>query len=189
MDRHAAEAYIRAATFDCIAKAKKLYPAFIIMPTFDFKLRGRSRVGQADLRHNHMNFNMDYIMLNPEAYLATVYHEVAHLVAHWVYGEKGHGRRWRVVDLSLGGNGNRCNQKDVTGLDSADVAKARRTQQFLYRDTLGVDRWIGAVHHTRLQAGTVKLRRRTITGYRLTFKATGAKIGPEHYQHQSRVTK
>ena len=50
-------------------------------------------------------------MCNSEAvFLDTLYHELAHAIAHWVHGREvdTHGPKWKAVMVSLGQKPDRC---------------------------------------------------------------------------------
>lgn len=181
MTRFEAMQFIRTAHNNCVALARTKYPSYTKeSPAVDFDLKGRSVLGMARISKNVVSYNLAYIMLDPVKFLSTVAHEVAHIVGYATGLGKGHSIGWKMIDRALGGNGQRCSNSGRDEDGKHLVAKARRTSQFLYMDSRGTEQWVGPVHHKRLQT-------RGTLGYRLTIKATGARLTHDGFQHKSRM--
>lgn len=129
--------------------ARRLYPQYAIFgrPTIGFIQKGK-RAGACSYKENRYTFNLGQALQNDSIERLTVPHEVAHMVAGRVYGERGHGPRWVTICLALGGDGKRCYDAEERGIT---VQRARRKNEYLYLDSKGGERWIGPVHHSRLQ--------------------------------------
>ena len=170
MSPYEAKQFIRNAHDNCIALARSKYPTYTKpSPTVDFDLKGRSVMGKARISTNRVSYNLAYIMVDPVKFLSTVAHEVAHIVGYATGLGKNHSYGWQMIDRSLGGTGERCGEslKDEDG--NHLIAKARRTRQYLYRDSKGQEKWIGPKHHKSLQMRpsaslTYKLDRAKVTG-------------------------
>jgi len=77
-----------------------------------------------------MRFNRVLFMENKAEFLArTVPHEIAHMIAHDLYGKvKPHGHQWKAVCINIG-------MKDVKRTHSYDVSNSvnRRPRPYTYR--------------------------------------------------------
>lgn len=97
-----------------------------------FDLKGRSsgmfRVRQSEkvIRYNPVIFSRYF----DDALVNTTAHEVAHYVAHELYGSRNirpHGREWKALMLRLNVNPEVTSQYDLTGLP------LRQQKQFVYQ--------------------------------------------------------
>lgn len=69
------------------------------VPNFNWRIKG-SAAGLADLVKREIFLSPVYLHVDPNAQITdTIPHEVAHIVAKEVYGERGHGYGWRQVML------------------------------------------------------------------------------------------
>lgn len=157
------------------ALARSLFPAYARMsvPKLTFYIKGRA-AGWANYGKWEVSINT-YIAAQDIAEMKdTVSHEIAHIVAFAVYGERGHGARWKMVHRMLGGNGKRCyDSKDIK------VIPGRRTNWYLYRcPNGGGETWVGPRHHGGLQRGKYGA---------LTNNKTGVRILAEHFTGQSKT--
>lgn len=96
-------------------------------PAVTFKVRGRTCWGRAYLREWKVDFNILAHSLNPQSIEDTAAHEVAHLVAYRLYGDRGHGYAWKRVMRNLGRAPERCVPNKVV-----DVPPARKVKTFKY---------------------------------------------------------
>ena len=97
-------------------QARTLYNRPFATPTIGFDLSGTT-AGKAYLTRNHVQLNAVLYVENAQDFLAdTIPHELAHLVAHQVYGRaiKPHGKEWQSVMRSLGVEPSRTHDYDVT---------------------------------------------------------------------------
>lgn len=157
------------------ALARSLFPAYARMtkPRLTFFIKGRA-AGWAKYAQWEVSINTYVAEQNIEEMKDTVSHEIAHIVSFAVYGERGHGARWKMVHRMLGGNGKRCyDSKNVK------VIPGRRTNWHLYRcPNTGAETWVGPRHHGGLQRGKYRA---------LTNRTTGARILASHYTGQSKT--
>lgn len=162
------EERLRQRVREVYALACRLYPKFQDkpVPSVGFRYKGKS-VGTAFYAANSVTLNVGQAVQSDAIERLTVPHEIAHLVAAHVYGEKGHGRYWRMVCIALGGDGKRCYNATERGVT---VIPGRTVSQYLYRDSAGNEVWVGPVHHSRLQSRgeTHNYRLRTAKGTRVT---------------------
>ena len=148
-----------------------LFPAYrnAMKPSLSFFTKGRS-AGVA----NYSNWNVainEYVgSQNLTMIFNTISHELAHIVAMFVYRERGHGANWKRVHRALGGNGERCYNADESGVK---VMQKRRTNWYKYRCPIsGIESWVGAKFHAGLGNGKY-------TG--LTNTSHGISIKRDHY--------
>lgn len=83
----------------CYVQAEAFFKRSFPRPEVSFKLRGL-KAGVAHLHDNLLRFNPTLYQANQEDFLRqTVPHEVAHLVAHQVFGGgiQAHGREWQLI--------------------------------------------------------------------------------------------
>ncbi len=83
----------------CYLQAETFFGRRFPRPEVSFKLRG-SKAGVAHLEQNLLRFNLQLYRENTEHFLTqTVAHEVAHLIAHQVFGPRirPHGEEWQLI--------------------------------------------------------------------------------------------
>ncbi|MBP9961829.1 MAG: SprT-like domain-containing protein, partial [Pseudomonas sp.] len=83
----------------CFQQAEAFFKRPFQRPEVSFKLRGQ-KAGVAHLHENLLRFNLQLYMENREDFLKqTVAHEVAHLVAHQLFGGsiQPHGEEWQLI--------------------------------------------------------------------------------------------
>lgn len=83
----------------CYQQAEAFFKRSFIRPQVSFKLRGQ-KAGVAHLHENLLRFNLQLYRENHEDFLRqTVAHEVAHLVAHQLFGDsiQAHGEEWQLI--------------------------------------------------------------------------------------------
>ncbi|WP_339079104.1 SprT family zinc-dependent metalloprotease [Pseudomonas sp. TMP9] len=111
----------------CYQKAETFFKRSFTRPDVSFKLRGQ-KAGVAHLTENKLRFNPQLYRENREDFLRqTVPHEVAHLIAHQLFGLKiqPHGEEWQLImrgvyELAP----NRCHTYEV---------KRRMANRYIYR--------------------------------------------------------
>ncbi len=84
---------------DCFKQAEVFFKRPFKRPVVSFKLRGQ-KAGVAHLHENLLRFNPQLYRENSEDFLKqTVAHEVAHLIAHQLFGERiaPHGEEWQLI--------------------------------------------------------------------------------------------
>ena len=110
----------------CYQLAEQHFGRPFARPQVSLQLRGQ-RAGVAHLQENRLRFNLQLYRENQQDFLhQTVAHEVAHLLAHQLYGRgiRPHGREWQelmrgVYQLEPA----RCHQYQVP---------ARRSRSYIY---------------------------------------------------------
>ncbi len=83
----------------CYQQAEAFFKQRFERPQVSFRLRGQ-KAGVAHLQENLLRFNPQLYRENSEHFLRqTVAHEVAHLIAHRVFGPhiQPHGAEWRLI--------------------------------------------------------------------------------------------
>lgn len=83
----------------CYQQAEDFFKRPFTRPEISFKLRGQ-KAGVAHLQENLLRFNPKLYAENREHFLKqTVAHEVAHLVAHQLFGPRiqPHGEEWQLI--------------------------------------------------------------------------------------------
>ncbi|MBB3104968.1 SprT family zinc-dependent metalloprotease [Azomonas macrocytogenes] len=111
----------------CYRQAEAFFGKRFLRPVVSLKLRGQ-KAGVAYLDENRLRFNTQLYLENKEHFLhQTVAHEVAHLVAHQLFGPRirPHGKEWQqimrgVFDLTPA----RCHQYQVA---------RRKSRRYIYR--------------------------------------------------------
>jgi SprT protein len=87
-----------------------------------FSMNGRltSTAGRAFLEEGRLEFSKVLYAQNEEQFLNdTVPHELAHIVAYRVFGDRGHGVHWKQVMNFLGFEATRCHSYAVQRRSSA----------------------------------------------------------------------
>ncbi|GAB7533096.1 SprT family zinc-dependent metalloprotease [Pseudomonas sp. 3A(2025)] len=83
----------------CYQQAEAFFKRPFKRPVVSFKLRGQ-KAGVAHLQENKLRFNPQLYQENSEDFLyQTVPHEVAHLIAHQLFGAgiQPHGQEWQLI--------------------------------------------------------------------------------------------
>ena len=132
-------------------QARRDFNLHIPTPEVRFDLRGKA-AGQVRLAQGkiwQIRYNRLLLAREPDAYLIqTVPHEVAHLVAFAIHGQRirPHGREWQVVMRHFGAEPRRCHDFAV------DDLAARRLRRFDYHCACRTHQLTSTRHH-RIQAG------------------------------------
>ncbi|TBU93444.1 SprT family zinc-dependent metalloprotease [Phytopseudomonas dryadis] len=90
---------IHARVEACYQQAEAFFKQRFARPQVSFKLRGQ-KAGVAHLTENKLRFNPQLYRDNQEDFLLqTVAHEVAHLIAHQLFGPsiQPHGEEWQLI--------------------------------------------------------------------------------------------
>ena len=126
------DAAVEAAFKTC----EKHYKQKFKRPEVRYNIRNTNG-GEAWYRRNLIRLNLTFLVENEEQFLKqTVPHEVAHLVAHYVYDAKPmngkkvrpHGKEWKEVMGVLGLEPKVTHSYDVTSLDIVRVKRKRATK-------------------------------------------------------------
>ena len=83
----------------CYELAEQFFKRRFTRPQISLKLRGQ-KAGVAHLQENLLRFNEQLYRENAEHFLRqTVAHEVAHLIAHQMFGSRiqPHGEEWQLI--------------------------------------------------------------------------------------------
>lgn len=118
---------IHARVEACYQQAETFFKQRFARPEISFKLRGQ-KAGVAHLTENKLRFNLQLYRANQEDFLRqTVPHEVAHMVAHQLFGPRiqPHGEEWQLIMRGIYGlPPDRCHTYEI---------KRRRSTRYLYR--------------------------------------------------------
>ena len=129
-------------------KAKVLY-GIEIDPIISYDLRGLS-AGQANCRENKIRLNCELLEKHAADFVNhTVPHELAHLIAHRVYGHRinPHGNEWRSVMKSLG--------VDPSRTHKYEVSKTRQIRRYTYYCNCPDKKHeLTSIRHNRIRRGT-----------------------------------
>lgn len=83
----------------CYQQAEAFFKRAFVRPEVSFKLRGQ-KAGVAHLTENKLRFNPQLYQENRDDFLKqTVPHEVAHMIAHQLFGAhiQPHGEEWQLI--------------------------------------------------------------------------------------------
>lgn len=137
---------VNAKISECLAKAEARYGRSFPFPVVNYTLKG-AVAGRAYYYKHMINLNSVLLVENGQKFIdRTVAHEVAHLIAYRVYGDKirPHGREWASVMNTFGLEASRCHTYDVT--------RARRGKSFSY--SCACRKWqLTSIRHKRAQTG------------------------------------
>lgn len=91
--------HLRQRVETCYQQAEAFFQRRFQRPEISFRLRGQ-KAGVAHLTENKLRFNPQLYQANREDFLRqTVAHEVAHLIAHQMFGPRiaPHGEEWQLI--------------------------------------------------------------------------------------------
>lgn len=97
--------------------AHQIFPIIMPMPAIELINRG-TKGGSAHYHKHVVKFHEILAKENPNEFHNTIKHEIAHLIAFRMYGEKGkgHGKLFKSVFIKLGGNGKRTHSYKTSHL-------------------------------------------------------------------------
>ena len=98
----------------CWAFAKKKDNIDLSSTEVIWSKRMTTFAGRAFLGENTIKLSLEILFNNPDLVKWTPAHEAAHFIAYKVYGDGGHGYRWRQVARELGISDKRCHNYTVT---------------------------------------------------------------------------
>ena len=118
---------IHARVESCYQQAESFFKQSFPRPELSFRLRGQ-KAGVAHLTENKLRFNPQLYRENQQDFLRqTVAHEVAHLIAHRLFGLniQPHGKEWQLIMRGVYGlPPERCHNYAV---------KRAQVSRFIYR--------------------------------------------------------
>lgn len=135
-------------------RAERFFGKSLPVPRLRFDIRGRTagqyRSGRTKAESPELRFNPTLMTQEPKAFLAEVVpHEVAHLVAYTVYGQriKPHGLEWQSV------------MRDVYGLEprvthTFDVPDSGRMKHVYVCGCEGRTHRLSSIRHKRIVSHT-----------------------------------
>jgi SprT protein len=131
----------------CFERAEAYFKRPFKRPAVSLKLRGQ-KAGVAHLDENLLRFNPQLYRENHEDFLRqTVAHEVAHLVAHQLFGGsvQAHGKEWQSIMTAVYGlPPNRCHTYAV---------QRRQVARFIYRCPCATEFAFSAQRHELVRKG------------------------------------
>lgn len=120
---------IHARVEACYLQAEDFFKQCFARPEVCFKLRGQ-KAGVAHLTENKLRFNLQLYRDNQDDFIKqTVAHEVAHMIAHQLFGTRiqPHGEEWQLIMRGVYElPPNRCHSYEV---------ERRTVKRFIYRCT------------------------------------------------------
>lgn len=89
-------------------EARKIFGDSIgVMPAVKMNARLTSTAGRAFIEDGYSDFSCYLMEKNAEHFAKdTIPHELSHHIAYRLYGDKGHGKAWKMVALKLYGQNN-----------------------------------------------------------------------------------
>ena len=139
---------------EVLALATKSYPKLTSFgrPIVDYMLRGKTG-GTANYGQNRISLNSILLNENLDHFIRqTVGHELAHLIAHFVYPNlrQAHGAEWKQVMRFIGLTADRCHSYDT------ENAAVRQKQKFQYKCGCRNEIVLSSVRHNKIvRYGTV----------------------------------
>lgn len=80
----------------------------------------RTTAGMAHFRKNQIDLHVRLLENKPEELESTYAHELGHLIAGYLFGEWGHGVKWKLVMHYLESDDSRCHTLDVSAFQRRD---------------------------------------------------------------------
>lgn len=120
-----------------------------IMSTRKSTTAGKAYVGRVPFGVYEISLNIPLLAVNndPDQIDQTVGHEIAHLIAYKVYGDRGHGASWKKVMRYFGLAPERCHD-----MSKAATTVGKNTTIYVYRCTgCGKHVHLGAKRHKKQQ--------------------------------------
>jgi SprT protein len=138
---------------EVLALATKSYPKLSTFsrPVVDYMLRGKTG-GTANYTQNRISLNSILLNENLDHFIRqTVGHELAHLIAHFVYPNlrQAHGAEWKQVMHFIGLTADRCHSYDT------ENAAVRQKQKFQYKCGCRTEIVLSSVRHNKIRKGAV----------------------------------
>jgi len=131
----------------CFQQAEAFFKRPFKRPIVSLKLRGQ-KAGVAHLHENLLRFNPQLYQENSADFLKqTVAHEVAHLVAHQLFGDaiQPHGEEWQLIMRGVYElPPNRCHNYEI---------KRRRVTRYIYRCPCATEFPFSAQRHGMVRQG------------------------------------
>lgn len=167
---------LRAAFNRHMDNACRLYPAFTNQrPYVQFEIvpnMGRNAGMAMGANRIKVNYtlavqNMDYMCNN------TIPHEIAHIICVYFGWDRGHGRNWKRVAMSLGCSGDRCFDSAKTGMVPV---KLRQRNRYEYVASCGTVVWLSDVMHNKVTNGQQRI-----------LASTKGRISKHHFTGKSKV--
>ncbi len=87
-----------------------------VLPLVKLNNRLKSTAGRAFIEHGYIDLSVSLMRDNMDYFARdTIPHELAHMIAWRLYGDRGHGKAWKWVAHTLYGANNRCHTMQVKG--------------------------------------------------------------------------
>jgi SprT protein len=150
------------------AKAQQIWPELqgVPVPTVSFYHRG-TIAGKAWSFGHRVAFNTILAAENPDRFINTVKHELAHIITNRKYlFAKAHGPEFKSVLIAMGGDGKRCHDYDVQNVRRSRTA-------FEYKCACKTH-MMSSVRHNKAQRGVTYSCKRCRQPVRYTGKTVFA---------------
>jgi predicted SprT family Zn-dependent metalloprotease len=92
--------------------------------------------GQAKVKHHTIVLNVRLLAAHPDQLITVIVHEVAHLLAYKLHGDRGHGPAWKQLMVALGCEPRRCHAMDTSWMRRPSRVQRSDLSRFLSRDFL-----------------------------------------------------
>ena len=135
-------------TRQLLKQANSYFSHDFLPPVITFDLRGKC-AGQAVLNENKLRFNNELMLMYADLFIQeTVAHELAHLIAHQLYGYsiKPHGREWSNIMTTVFNSDPKITHSFATTM--------HRKKIYLYRCLCRNRVEFSETRHKRVQKGT-----------------------------------
>jgi predicted SprT family Zn-dependent metalloprotease len=170
------ESDLRAAFNRHMDNACRLYPAFTAnrhRVVFEIVPNMGGIAGQAR-GCLHIKVNLTLARQNPD-YICnnTIPHEIAHIICAHFGWDRGHGKNWKRVAVSLGCTGERCFNAAETGMTPV---KLRQRNRYEYVASCGTVVWLSDVMHNKVTNGQQRI-----------LASTKGRISKHHFTGKSKV--
>lgn len=84
------------------------------LPLVKLNNRLKSTAGRAFIENGYIDLSTSLLRDNMEYFAKdTIPHELAHMIAWRLYGDRGHGKAWKWVAHTLYGANNRCHTMQI----------------------------------------------------------------------------
>lgn len=185
---HELQVQVNQKVNECLAKLEMHYGRTFPRPVNRFDLHSSRKIGEAHAGKNKLRWNPACLIGNPKAYLNEVVpHEVAHLVAYYLNGNRqltkykggrivsdAHGPKWKSVMRVLG-----VRAASTTSAFSGILSDKKRTMnryEYVCKGC-GADVNLSARAHGKLLQNPEHFYHTGCKGHRLVLKgSTGIKI-------------
>ena len=144
-------AHVRVLIAECYEHTKQVFENIPPM-SFCWDSKMRTSVGWAKCSALAIGLNARLLIDEPVELKDTIYHEIAHIVNHYLYQGKDHDAQWQDVMGRLGRKPSRCHAIDVSKIK-------RRWKRYAVRCNICEKQWqMTSVKARKVMRGALKCR-------------------------------